>query len=196
MADCISNMFRAIDEEEAEEDNITDIKSMDPMKGKNFVGMKTLVSSTDISALEAVKSLEPGSFSVLTDNSQPTLQYTKDGIEKMQWFPDVWAHTASSGTDSFRATITCNSILIAYKQAGSGFGKAECYVDGEKVGDLKDTSGGWNNAVVFTALSDELVDEHTLEIKMAEGDENKPFTIYAIGYSDSAELALHPASGE
>ena len=43
--------------------------------------------------------------------------------------------------------------------------------------------------MVFTALSEDTVKDHTLEIKMKEGDEKKPFTIYAIGYADSGEKA-------
>ncbi len=190
MADCISKMFRTVDEEKAKADNHTE--TLKPKSGKNFVGMKTLESSTDISKIDAVKSLTPGGFSVLKDSAQPTLQYIKNGVEKLPWFPDVWAHTSSSGSDSFKAEIKCNSILVAYKQAGSGFGKAECYVDGEYVGDLAQSNGGWNNAVVFTALSEDTVKDHTLEIKMKEGDEKKPFTIYAIGYADSGEKAEYP----
>lgn len=189
MADCISNMFRSIDEEEAEEDNITDIRSMPPKEGKSFVNMKTLESSTEIGAGGAVsvKTLDPGGFSDLTDTSQPTLQYKKNGLDKMMWFPDVWAHTPTSGSESFTAEITCNSILVAYKQAGTNnYGKAECYVDGKLAGELRNSTGGWNNAIVFTALAEDEVKEHTLEIKMKEGDENKPFTIYAIGYSDGS----------
>lgn len=190
MADCISKMFRDVDEEEVKVDNNTVTK--EPKRSKNFVGMKTLESSTDISKIDAVKSVTPGGFSVLKDSAQPKLQYIKNGVEELPWFPDVWAHTSSSGSDSFKAEIKCNSILVAYKQAGSGFGKAECYVDGEYVGDLATSNGGWNNAVVFTALSEDTVKDHTLEIKMKEGDEKKPFTIYAIGYADSGEQAEYP----
>ena len=45
--------------------------------------------------------------------------------------PNEWAHTASSGSDSFTMKINCSTLLMAYKQAGSGFGKAEVYVDGK-----------------------------------------------------------------
>lgn len=184
MADCIMNMFTTIDEEEVEADNVTDMSDISPMKGDSYVGMKTLESSTDISKLDSVISLNAGSFSA-TDSSQPTLQYIKDGVEKMQWFPNAWAHTASTGSDSFEAKINCRSILIAYKQAsGLNFGKADCYIDGKKVGTLSNSTGGWNNAQIFTALSEGAVKEHTLEIKMQDGDESKPFTIYAIGYAD------------
>lgn len=185
MADCITNMFMTIDQEETEEDNIKSLSEIEPLKSDDYVGMKTLVSSTDITQIEAVKSVVPGGFSVLKDNSQPTLQYIKDGQKDMQWFPDVWAHTSSSGSDSFQATINCRSIIVAYKQAsGNAFGKADCYIDGEKVGTLSNSVNGWGNASLFRALHTKEVKEHKLEIKMQDGDESKPFTIYAIGYCD------------
>lgn len=185
MADCIMNMFMTVDKEEKEDDNITSLDDVKPMKGDKFVGMKTLESSTDLSQRESVKSVDPGSFSVFEDNAQSTLQYIKNGQEKMQWFPDVWAHTSSTGSDSFKATINSSSILIAYKQAsGNSFGKADCYIDGQKVGTLGNSTGGWNNASIFRALQEDEVKEHELEIKMQDGDEGKPFTIFAIGYCD------------
>lgn len=187
MADCITNMFMTIDQEETEEDNITSVAEIEP-KGKDgskFVGMKTLVSSTDISKVDAVKELDAGGFSEVKDNNQSTLQYIKNGQEKMQWFPDVWARTASTSTESFTMTISCRSLIIAYKCAsGSSFGKADCYIDGEKVGSLSQSTGGWNNASLFRALKEDEVKEHEVEIRMQDGQETKPFTIFAIGYCD------------
>lgn len=188
MADCITNMFKTIDAEETETDNITSVADIEPKEkdGGKYVGMKTLVSSTDLSKLgDTVESLDEGGFSEKTDSSQSTLQYIKNGQEKMQWFPDVWARTSSTGSDSFKMTISCRSLIIAYKQAsGSSFGKAECYIDGVKVGDLGASTGGWNNASLFRALKDDEVKKHEVEIKMKDGDEKKPFTIFAIGYCD------------
>lgn len=187
MADCISNMFKTIDAEETETDNITSVAEITPKEkdGSKFVGMKTLVSSTDISNVDAVKELDAGGFSEVKDNNQSTLQYIKNGQEKMQWFPDVWARTASTSTESFTMTISCRSLIIAYKQAsGSSFGKADCYIDGVKVGSLSQSTGGWNNASLFRALKEDEVKEHEVEIRMQDGDETKPFTIFAIGYCD------------
>lgn len=186
-ADCIMNLFKTIDNEAEEEDNITDINSITPKKGKAFVGMKTLNSETDIEKCPSVKSVDAGSFNQ-KDTSQVTLQYIKNGQEKMLWFPEAWAHTASSGTDSFKATITCNSILVGYKQAKSGFGVAECYVDGKLTATMSNVNGGWNNASIAVALSSSEVKEHELEIKMKAGDENKPFTIFSIGYANINEF--------
>ena len=70
------------------------------------------------------------------------------------------------------------------RQSGSSFGKADCYIDGQKVGTLGNSTGGWNNASIFRALQEDEVKEHELEIKMQDGDEGKPFTIFAIGYCD------------
>ena len=106
----------------------------------------------------------------------------------LTWFPNAWAHTASSENDSFKAEIECNSIIVAYKKAGSGFGTAECYLDGNKVGELNGTApGAWNYAEMNTVLSGSEVAVHTLEIRMKDGDEEKPFTIYAIGYANKNE---------
>ena len=186
MADCISNMFSVIDQEDTEDLAHDDLSAITPAKGISYVGMKTLESSTDISLLDSVKSITVGGFSG-SDTSQPTLQYEKNGEKNMRWFPDAWAHTSSLGNDSFKAIIECNSILVAYKQSSSAFGTAECYLDGKKVATLNKSTGGWNNAQVAVILAGDEVKERTLEIKMASGDENKPFTIYAIGYANINE---------
>lgn len=182
MADCITNMFLTIDQEEEEEDNITDVNEITPKKSDKFQGMKTLLSSTDLSQNPSVKSVDPGSFSERTDSAQQTLQYIKDGVEKMQWFPDVWMHTSTTGSDSFKATINCRSLIVAYKMASGNSGKADCYIDGKLVGTMG--GSGWNNAGLLRALQEDEVKEHELEIRMKDGDEKKPFTIFAIGYCD------------
>lgn len=195
MADCIMNLFNVIDEEDTEEDNMTDVQSIKAFKGDSFVGMKTLESSTDISKHPSVKSLSVGGFSQ-KDTAQNRLQYIKNGVEKMLWFPDAWAHSSTSGNESFKATITCNSLSIAYKQAsGTSFGAADVYVDGVKVATMKNSTGGWNNAQICVALSGTEVKTHEIEIKMASGDESKAFTIFAIGYANINEFTSSlPAS--
>ena len=78
-------------------------------------------------------------------------------------------------------------MLIAYKLANdSNYGKAELYVDGV----LKETmngykNDGWNNATVSIVFKDDEIATHDFEIRMADGNENKKFTIYAIGYTNA-----------
>lgn len=95
----------------------------------------------------------------------------------------------STGTDSFKATVKCSNMMIAYKLTSSQeYGVAELYVDGE----LKETmngyqNDGWNNATVRVVFKEDDIAEHQFEIKMADGQENKKFTIYAIGYTNADE---------
>ena len=46
------------------------------------------------------------------------------------------------------------------------------------------SSGGWNNCNVIMVLKQDEASEHVLEVKMAEGSEDKAFTILSIGYSE------------
>ena len=42
---------------------------------------------------------------------------------------------------------------------------------------------GWNNCMVTMIIDQEVSAKHTVEVKMAEGEENKAFTILAMGYA-------------
>ena len=83
-------------------------------------------------------------------------------------------------------TMNCKNILINYKTSGSSdFGKADFYVDGELVASADGHSaGGWNNCNVIMVLKQDEAAEHILEVKMADGSEDKAFTILSIGCSE------------
>ena len=42
---------------------------------------------------------------------------------------------------------------------------------------------GWNNATTVLAFKEDEIAEHTIEIKMADGNEEKEFTLLALGYN-------------
>ena len=44
-------------------------------------------------------------------------------------------------------------------------------------------AGGWCNCVPVYIIDEEVAAKHTVEIKMADGEESKGFTIVAMGYS-------------
>ena len=83
-------------------------------------------------------------------------------------------------------TLTCKSLIMIYKNANNdSFGKADVFVDGN----LKQTysgheDGGWNNCMIVMLIDEQTSSKHTIEIKMAEGDEDKAFTILAFGYAE------------
>lgn len=64
------------------------------------------------------------------------------------------------------------------------FGQAEIYVDGNKSQTLNGCTGtGWGNCVPVMLIDETECKHHKVEIKLAEGDENKGFSILGLGYS-------------
>ena len=133
-------------------------------------------------------SITTGSFTDKDSNSQ-SLKIS--GTE----FPDNWHHTR--GTEAFKMTLNCKSLIFVYKHQGSWlsannpFGKAEVFVDGKKINSTQDNSvtfdgtkeGGWNDCVQEIIIDEASTGIHTVEVKMSAGDENKGFTILAFGYT-------------
>lgn len=184
MADCIMNLMDTVDQETAETDNITDIDAMAPSKTAAYQGIRLLDASTDAQSDAAIGSIDAGGFCE-KDSATGNFQYSYNGQNKAQWFPDNWMHTSASGSDSLKITVTCKTLMLVYKQSSAtSYGKADLYVDGAK----KDTldcynASGWNNGKVYVALTEEEAKSHDIELKMADGDENKNFTLMAIGYN-------------
>lgn len=101
-------------------------------------------------------------------------------------FPMNWHHT--KGSESFVMEITCKALIFTYKEQGSWlpekFGKADIFVDGKKVATYDGgKAGGWCNCVPVYLIDNEKLATHTVEVRMADGDEAKGFTIVAMGYS-------------
>lgn len=181
MSDCIMTVIKSIGREAAEEDNIDSANLPAPKKTDAFTDMKTIWADTDVSTQSAVKSFDKGGFSG-TDKAVWKYQHS-DGASA---FPVNFMHTADSGDGSLKATIHCKSLIVVTKySATKTTGKAELWVDGEKVNTLSGyDTGGWNQAVPALGFSSDTAAEHQIEIKMAEGDEGKEFTVLAIGYSE------------
>lgn len=112
-------------------------------------------------------------------------EYTADGFEVGQnkvysQFPENWI-SEGGGTLSF--DVECQNIGILYLKTTDGkSGTYEVYVDGERKGKLEgDFSGGWGNyAFPKQVLLAKDTEKHTVEIKPAEGSEDKGITILAI----------------
>lgn len=113
------------------------------------------------------------------------MEYTAEGFDVGQnsvysQFPDNWI-TSGGGTLSFETE--CQNLGILYLKTTDGkSGTYEVYVDGERKGKLEgDFSGGWGNyAFPKQVLIAKETAKHTVEIKPAEGSEDKGLTILAI----------------
>ena len=188
MAKCLMNVISLLDE------NATQIAASgnkelytipDTTKLANCLGtIHPLYSNTT----DENVTINAGSFSDIDSNSQ---SLKIGGTE----FPNNWHH--KNGSESFKITLDCKSLIFVYKHQGSWleannpFGKAEVFVDGKKIDSVCDNTktfdgtkeGGWNDCVQEIIIDEASTGIHTVEVKMAAGDENKGFTILAFGYT-------------
>ena len=168
MSDCIMQMVRVLDTAEADELKPLAEKAI---KGRNFVGTKMIDSATEGIAIEA------GAFTKVDSEIQ------RFSPKMLPSFPNNWMHDGEAGNDSFKMTLNCKNLLMNYKTGSGAFGTAEVYVDGELAMSLNG-AGGWNNSNVVLLIDEKEAAEHVVEIRMAEGQEDKAFTIYAFGYTE------------
>lgn len=172
MVDCIMNLFRKAEDAE------TDVDFPIPSETKlnpDFVGL-VRISGDD----ENVK-IDAGDFNQTDENCQTIKKTGKSN------FPQNWCH--KSGSESFKMDINCKNLIFLFKEGNAAskdvkYGQAEVYIDGK----LLDTynaakEGGWNNPGVKVIIDEAEAKDHTVEVKMISGDENKEFTIVAMGYS-------------
>lgn len=164
MADCINYMFDVVDAEDASTEDITIPDT--PKIGDSFVGFKVLDNTSE--------GVTAGGFNA------------KDSALQGPSFKDNWLKKSDAANDSLKTTVTCKNAIIYYKSSSSAaYGKADVYVDGNKVATLNGYStGGWNNTLLKILINEDTAKEHTIEVKMAEGDEGKAFTVLAIGYTE------------
>lgn len=183
-AACIANLFAEIEKEEKEDDNIQNLADLAPKKTDAYAGTTMMGPETIDSLLAApgssLVSFDAGGFSG-TDTTTGTYLFDS----KKQKFETNWKHKTDSSEDSLTATVNCKNLLVVYKLSNaSTTGTAELYVDGVKKVTMNGyNKDGWNNATTVLAFNEEQAKEHTIEIKMAEGNADKEFTLLALGYN-------------
>lgn len=183
MSDCIMKLMDTVDKETAEADNITDVDAITPLKTAAYQGIKMIDSATELGADTAITSMEAGGFNQ-KDSATGNFQYEYKGQQRASWFPENWMHTSTSGADSLKVNVKCKTLMLMYKLSSeTSYGAADLYIDGVKKATLNcyDKSG-WNNGKVYLALTEEEAASHDIELKMADGNESKKFTLLAIGY--------------
>ncbi len=174
MTACVVNYFRAVD---AEPPAASDAPMPHvPAIGDRFAG----ISLIDRDHLPSVVSIASGSFSEI-DQALGTVRYEP----ALRTFPANWHKAEGSENAPFVMTLECRSLFLVYKKssAGTAFGEAEVYVDGELV-DAFDglPRNGWNNPWTSVLIDDTTSARHTVTVKMADGSEKSAFSILAFGY--------------
>jgi len=145
-------------------------------KRKNFAGFKQILGDDENVTITA------GSFNS-KDGQTQGLKKTNKGD-----FPNNWYKKTGSSNDALTMNINCKNLVLVYKDFGSWTGikagKADIYVDGTRVKTVNGLSGsGWNNCIEVVVIDEESAASHTVEVKMADSDGDKAFTICGMGYS-------------
>ncbi len=171
MKDCLMYLLERVDADAADEKGVV---PQIGKKGLDFLHMK-LVTAEDAAGTV----IDAGSF-LLKDMEIHPYFWTGGGA-----FPENWKHDGS-GSQAFTMKLTCKNLMLCYKKANSkDFGDAEVYVDGQLAKTVVgNPNGAWNNCDTILIIDEKEAAEHTVEVRMAEGQEEKFFTIYAWGYTE------------
>lgn len=172
MTDCIKYFFSTANSEAIADTDI--IIPTTAKVGKYFEGIMMFDSST----MDDNVTVTPGGF------GESDSQLVKFATGQLS-FPNNWKYDSTNGADSFKMTLKCKNLMLVYKSCGNGiFGTADIYIDGKMETSLDSTQGGgWNNPLTAVLINEETAKDHTIEIKMADGNEDKEFTIMAFGYT-------------
>ncbi|WP_339222890.1 SGNH/GDSL hydrolase family protein [Paenibacillus sp. FSL H8-0332] len=181
MADSLAYLFSetaraAMDKEEE------DILAGPPVLGNDFAHVRLLDRISDLGSAGAAITIEAGGFHG-TDEELQQVEMDADPFGTPQ-FPHNWMHTAASGEDGFRLTITSKNLILVFKDSGSpDVGKAEVYVDGKLVLTADPHVNSWTHCNAVILYKNEQSQQHLVEIRMAPEDQEKCFTILGFGYS-------------
>ena len=171
MAKCLMNLIDQIDQSAADDKYVIPTSYQNENAFKTFATVYSNTSDKNVS-------ISAGAFAQKDDAIQG---YSHGG----KCFPDNWSKAGGTEGSPFTMTLTCKSLIMVYKNANNdSFGTAEVYVDGKlQKAYAGHEEGGWNNCMIVMIIDEAVTAKHTVEIKMAEDDKDKAFTILAFGYA-------------
>lgn len=176
MADCLAYLFSETDNALVDAYDI--LLDQPPVIGNDFA--ETLLLDR-ISHIDVAK-IEVGGFSGI-DMELQMVEMDANPFGTPE-FPHNWMHSAASGEQSFKLTITSKNLILVYKDSGSTeFGKADIYVDGKLLLTADPHVNNWTHCNPVILYQNEVSREHQVEIRMAPGDQDKCFTILGFGYT-------------
>ena len=181
MADCILHLIEKADAQPGNEDTLQ-LEQIKPPLGGAFESVKLLDRSR--CSLPIVQ-IDCGDFSGIDEELQAVEM--DENLEPTKEFPYNWMYQGGKGDKDrikpFSMDITCSSLLLVFKDSGSiHAGCAEVWADGEKVLTADPHINGWTHCNAVICFRDKECRPHHVEIRMADGDEDKEFTILGFGY--------------
>lgn len=178
MADCLGYLFSEAWRSPRDGEDITTGKR--PVLGNDYATIR-LLDRKSLADLNDVR-VEAGSFQA-TDTDLQRVELDADPFGTPE-FPHNWLHTAASGEESFKLTLTSRNLILVYKDSGSpDFGRADIFVDGGLVLTADPHVNSWTHCNPVILYQNEQSQQHVIEIRMAPEDKDKCFTILGFGYT-------------
>lgn len=174
MADCIANLFAAVDKEEMSAEDIRLDK--EPVYGIQF---------KDIERFDRANA---GQYAEITqtgfDAKDTDIQYVERNMDLQgsPEFDDNWMNDGTVSGAEFKVKLKCKNLVAVIKDSGSPqFGTVDIYADGKVVKTINPLDNGWSHCNPQIVIDEKESAEHEVVFRMAEGQEGKKFTILGFG---------------
>lgn len=173
MADCLGLYFT-----KASEASVSGMDSLPIVRSADFESVKYLDRTHVPNGVE----IEANGFEAKDTVLQSVEEVFTDRM--IQMFTDNWMWDGSKPSGgAFKMKIKCRVLLMSPKDSDENrFGKADIFVDGKLVCTYDPAKVGWTHCGSKVIIREETSSEHVVEVKMAESQENKCFTILGWGY--------------
>lgn len=162
--DFVANFFTKVLDGMDGEKPISDISTIEPLYGADYINVHLLDRTN----------LTPVSLGEYTDDKETLAQ-----------FPNGWTRKGGEN-EGIVFEITCKDLFVVFHCAkNKKFAKADVYVDGEYQTSVESSrESGWGNPEAQLLFNGGEVKTHTVEFRMADGEEGKYFGILGFGYTD------------
>lgn len=132
---------------------------------------------------ENLVNIRPGSAEIISEGSFP------QGVTSCYSYIKGWKHTMFTRTDPMVIEVTGGPLFLVYKQENNAkCGSMEVWVDGVLKKTLNgNSSSAWGNPVTEIIGIGNANETHRIELRMAEGDHMKDFSLLDLAYVPAAQ---------
>lgn len=184
MADCLTYFFRQTEKRLLDADGTIspdfteELLKQSPAIGNTFEQVKLLDRSVN-----DIAEISCGAF----EEKDRVLQCVEmdENLYGTAEFPYNWMYPGKQNDKQpyFEMKICCKALVLIYKDSGDlAVGKADVFVDDKKVLTADPHLNGWVHCNPVILFTEDEAEERMVRIQMAEGEEDKSFTILGFGY--------------
>lgn len=177
MADGVIHMLKLADTADLD-DEIPSLDTYEAPIGGEFENVIRI--DRDKNPTKAV--IDCGSFTSV-DTEIQAVERNMDLFTTPQ-FKNNWMYLPKEGEafKPFTMDVECKTLLLIFKDSAENrTGKADVFIDGEKTLYADPKEVGWTHVNALICYRSDEKKMHHVEVRMAEGSENKEFTIFGFG---------------